>query len=144
MVMFSSFQPALRPTAHYQLEQLQQFLLVQLATILIKLKNYMHMIHQRFILEEKILTSSILRRGIWKKDNKSFSLTWVWRSGKQSLMFLRTSEFNCEHIDPLVQESLDVPSLLCSQREISLSLTVAIFALAQVSISKQMSKFQPM
>lgn len=71
-------------------------------------------------------TSSKFRRGMWKKLNKSFNFTWVCRSGKQSFMFLNTSALSCEHIEPPVQESLEIPSLLWSHKEVSLSRTFAI------------------
>lgn len=71
-------------------------------------------------------TSSTFLLGIWKNDNNSFSLTCVWRSGKQSLIFLNTSALSWEQIEPLVHESLEVPSLLCSHNDVSLSLTFAI------------------
>lgn len=73
-----------------------------------------------------LLTSSTRRRGMWKKLSSNFSLTCVCRSGKQSLIFLNTSLLSCEHIEPLIHESFEVPSLLCSHNEVSLSRTFAI------------------
>lgn len=72
------------------------------------------------------LTSSTFRLGMWKNDNSSLSLTCVCRSGKQSLMFRSTSALSCEQIELPVQLSFDVPSLLCSHNDVSLSLTFAI------------------
>lgn len=77
-------------------------------------------------------TSSTRRRGICRKLSSSLSLTCVWRSGKQSLMFRKTSLFSCEHIEPFIHESFDVPSLLCSQSDVSLSLTFAIFTFTSI------------
>lgn len=72
-------------------------------------------------------TSSTRRRGICRKLSNNFSLTCVCKSGKHSLMLRKTSLFNCEHIEPFIHESFDVPSLLCSHSDVSLSLTFAIF-----------------
>ena len=69
---------------------------------------------------------------MWKKLSKSLSLTWVWRSGKQSLIFLSTSAFNCEQIEPPVQESFEIPSLLCNHKDVSLSRTFAILRLVYI------------
>lgn len=74
------------------------------------------------------ITSSTRRRGIWKKLSNNFNFTCVCKSAKQSLIFLKTSLFNCEQIEPLVH-SLDVPSLLCSHKDVSLSRFAAIFQL---------------
>jgi len=71
-------------------------------------------------------TSSTFLLGMWKNDSNNFSLTCVWRSGKQSLIFLSTSALSCEQMEPPVHESFDVPSLLCSHNDVSLSLTFAI------------------
>ena len=71
-------------------------------------------------------TSSTFLLGMWKNDNNNFNLTCVCKSGKQSLMFRKTSALSWEQIEPPVQESLDVPSLLCSHNDVSLSLTFAI------------------
>jgi len=75
---------------------------------------------------KRALTSSTLRLGMWKNDRSSLSLTCVCRSGKQSLMFRSTSALSCEQIELPVQLSFDVPSLLCSHNDVSLSLTFAI------------------
>lgn len=71
-------------------------------------------------------TSSTFLLGMWKNDSNSFSLTCVWSSGKQSLIFLNTSALSWEQIEPPVHESFEVPSLLCSHNDVSLSLTFAI------------------
>lgn len=83
--------------------------------------------HQR-----DFFTSSTRRRGICRKLRSSFNLTCVCRSGKQSLMLRKTSLFSCEHIEPFIHESFDVPSLLCSQSDVSLSLTFAIFTFTSI------------
>lgn len=75
------------------------------------------------------VTSSTFLRGIWKKLSNNFSLTWVCSSGKQSLIFLNTSVFSWVHIEPPVHESFDVPSLLWSHKDVSLSRTFAILEL---------------
>lgn len=72
------------------------------------------------------VTSSTFLRGIWKKLSNNFNFTCVCRSGKQSLIFFKTSAFNCVQIEPLVHESFDVPSLLWSHKDVSLSRTFAI------------------
>lgn len=69
--------------------------------------------------------------GIWKNDNNSFSFTCVCKSGKHSLILRSTSELSCEHIEPPVQESLEVPNLLWSHKEVSLSRTLAILGAHQ-------------
>lgn len=76
------------------------------------------------------LTSSTLRLGMWKNDRSNLSLTCVCRSGKQPLMFRSTSALSCEQIELPVQLSFDVPSLLCSHNDVSLSLTFAILELS--------------
>lgn len=88
--------------------------------------DFFSLFHQH---EEKIfyVTSSTRRRGIWNKLNNNFNLTCVWRSGKHSFMLRNTSLFNWEHIEPLIHESFDVPSLLCSHSDVSLS-RVVIFS----------------
>lgn len=79
--------------------------------------------------QQYLRTSSTNRRGIWKKLSNNFSFTWVCKSGKHSFMLRSTSLLSCEHIDPLIHESFEVPSLLCSHNEVSLSRTFAIFSL---------------
>lgn len=76
-------------------------------------------------------TSSTRRRGMCRKLSNNFNLTCVCKSGKHSLMLRKTSLFNCEHIEPFIHESFDVPSLLCSHSDVSLSLTFAIFTFAR-------------
>ena len=73
-----------------------------------------------------LLTSSTLRFGIWKNDRSNFNLTCVWSSIKHSRMFLRTSTFNWEHIEPSDHVSDEVPSLLWSHKAMSPSLAAAI------------------
>lgn len=73
-----------------------------------------------------LLTSSTLRLGIWKNDSNNLSLTWVCSSIKHSLIFLRTSMFSWEHIEPSDHVSEEVPSLLCSHNAMSPSLAAAI------------------
>lgn len=69
-------------------------------------------------------------RPMWRKERRSFNFTWGWRSyfeswvkstsrnfffskwdptWKQFLIFFRMSGFNCDTIDPPVQESFEVP-----------------------------------
>jgi len=60
-------------------------------------------------------------------------LTWVCRSGKHSLMLRSTSLFSCEQIEPFIHESFEVPSLLCSHSDVSLSLTFAILNALRLS-----------
>lgn len=72
-------------------------------------------------------------RGMWKKLSSNLSLTWVCRSGKQSRMFRSTSAFSCEQIEPPVQESFEVPNLLWSHSDVSLSRTFAILQLTESS-----------
>lgn len=50
-------------------------------------------------------------------------------------MFLSTSAFSWEHIEPPVQESFEVPSLLWSHNDVSLSRTFAIIKTVFISIS---------
>lgn len=60
---------------------------------------------------------------MWKKLKSNFNFTCVCKSEKQSFIFLNTSLFNWEHIDELSQESEEaVPNLLCSHKDVSLSL----------------------
>ena len=54
-------------------------------------------------------------RPMWKKERRSLSLTWGWRSWKQFLIFFRMSGLSCETMDPPVQESLEVPEVGGSQ-----------------------------
>lgn len=75
---------------------------------------------------ERKVTSSTFLRGIWKKLNNNLSFTCVCKSGKQSLIFFKTSAFNWVQIEPVVHESFDVPSLLWSHKDVSLSRTFAI------------------
>lgn len=75
---------------------------------------------------KRSLTSSTFRLGMWKNESSNLSLTCVCRSGKQSLMFRSTSALSCEQIELPVQLSFDVPSLLWSHNDVSLSLTFAI------------------
>lgn len=79
-------------------------------------------------MDDFFFTSSTRRRGIWKKLSNNFNFTCVCKSAKQSLIFLKTSLFSWEQIEPLVH-SLDVPSLLCSHKDVSLSRFAAIFQL---------------
>lgn len=57
------------------------------------------------------LHSSRFRRPMWKKERRSLSLTWGWRSWKQFLIFFRMSGLSWETMEPPVHESLEVPGV---------------------------------
>lgn len=82
-----------------------------------------------------IITSSTSRLGMWNKLSNNFNFTWVCKSAKHSLILRNTSLFNWVQIEPLIHESFEVPSLLCSHSEVSLSRTFAIFPYTDDSLT---------
>jgi len=123
MGKFSKPQPPLKPMDLHLQTPLLRFLPTLFSTVIQNRNDLMNRHNNTFDTSSKFLLEN------WKKERRNFSLTWVCSSIKHSWMFFNTSMLSWEHMEPPVQESVLVPSLLWSQSEVSLSLTVAILAL---------------